>query len=99
MRNAIERRWSHADTMIVGRDLEIAVMRPPDLFAMLLNIFSILDTYHQTKCMLLNASGRIELEEATLIPKDAVGGAVRIARIWAGKARSRLNAKWPKRAL
>ena len=35
MRNPVTWRWSHArhhtDTIIVGRDAEIAVMRPPDL--------------------------------------------------------------------
>ena len=37
MRNPVTWRWSHArhhtDTIIVGRDPEIAVMRPPDLLA------------------------------------------------------------------
>ena len=35
MRNPVTWRWSHArhhtDTIIVGRDAEIAIMRPPDL--------------------------------------------------------------------
>ncbi len=35
MRNPVTWRWSHTrhhtDTVIVGRDPEIAVMRPPDL--------------------------------------------------------------------
>ena len=35
MRNPVTWRWSHArhhtDTIIVGRDAEITMMRPPDL--------------------------------------------------------------------
>ena len=45
MRNAVTWRWSHArhhtDTIIVGRDAEIAVMRPPDLIRVALNFVGI----------------------------------------------------------
>ena len=40
MRNPVTWRWSHArhhtDTIIVGRDPEIAVMRPPDLLRVII---------------------------------------------------------------
>ena len=43
-------RWSHTrhhtDTIIVGRDPEIAAMRPPDLAGMLLNIFALEEHVH-----------------------------------------------------
>ena len=43
-------RWSHTrhhtDTIIVGRDPEIITPRPPDVVALLLNIFAIKNTYH-----------------------------------------------------
>ena len=47
MRNPVTWRWSHArhhtDTIIVGRDAEIAVMRPPDLLRAALTFIGILD--------------------------------------------------------
>ena len=50
MRNPVTWRWSHTrhhtDTVIVGRDPEIAVMRPPDLLRLVLNFFGILDVWH-----------------------------------------------------
>src|ERR1700744_6189665 len=47
MRNPVTWRWSHArhhtDTIIVGRDLEIAVMRPPALLKSALMFTGLLD--------------------------------------------------------
>ena len=47
MRNSATWRWSHArhhsETYFVGRDPEIAVMRPPELAKLILNFFGVLD--------------------------------------------------------
>ena len=49
MRNPVTWRWSHArhhtDTIIVGRDAEIAIMRPPDLLRVVLNFVGIVDVW------------------------------------------------------
>ncbi len=61
MRNPVTWRWSHArhhtDTIIVGRDAEIAVMRPPDLFRVACNFVGIFDVYFSLKALLKNAAG------------------------------------------
>jgi len=86
MRNPVTWRWSHArhhtDTIIVGRDPEIAVMRPPDLLRLVLNFFGLLDAWHAIGDMLRNACGNISAEEKTFIPEQEQHKVVRIARIW-----------------
>ncbi|MGO8654569.1 fatty acid desaturase, partial [Rhizobium ruizarguesonis] len=86
MRNPVTWRWSHArhhtDTVIVGRDPEIAVMRPPDLFRVVLNFFGILDAWHAIVDMLRNAFGVVSAAEKTFIPEMEQPKAIRIARIW-----------------
>jgi fatty acid desaturase len=86
MRNPVTWRWSHArhhtDTVIVGRDPEIAVMRPPDLFRLVLNVFGILDVGHAVIDMLRNAAGIISPEEQSLIPEMERHKVIRVARIW-----------------
>ena len=72
MRNPVTWRWSHTrhhtDTVIVGRDPEIAVMRPPDLFRVVLNFFGILDVWHAMVDMVRNASGRLSAGGEDLHP-------------------------------
>lgn len=86
MRNPVTWRWSHTrhhtDTVIVGRDPEIAVMRPPDLFRLVLNFFGILDVWHAVIDMVRNAFGVISAAEKTFIPEMEQPKAIRIARIW-----------------
>jgi fatty acid desaturase len=86
IRNPITWRWSHArhhtDTVIVGRDPEIAVMRPPVFFKLIANFFGIFDAASGLGRMFYNASGRIHPEEATYIPVQERNKVVRIARIW-----------------
>jgi len=87
MRNPVTWRWSHArhhtDTIIVGRDPEIAVMRPPDLLRLILNFFGIIDVWHAVIDLARNAAGIISAEEKTFIPEQEQPKVVRIARIWA----------------
>ena len=86
MRNPVTWRWSHTrhhtDTVIVGRDPEIAVMRPPDLLRLVLNFFGILDVWHAVIDMVRNAFGVISAAEKTFIPEMEQPKAIRIARIW-----------------
>ena len=86
MRNPVTWRWSHArhhtDTIIVGRDPEIGVMRPPDLARVVLNFFGILDSWFAMSDMVRNAFGHISAAEKSFIPEMEQPKMVRIARIW-----------------
>ena len=88
MRNPVTWRWSHTrhhtDTIIVGRDPEIAVMRPPDLVRVVLNFFGILDAWDAMNDMVRNAFGSLSAEEKTFIPEMERPKAIRVARIWLG---------------
>lgn len=69
VRNPVAWCWSHVrhhtDTLIVGRDPGIALMRPVRVARALLQFVRILDFYHEIKQMLMNASGRLDTQEAT----------------------------------
>ena len=86
VRNPVTWRWSHArhhtDTIVVGRDPEIAAMRPPALMRMALNVVGIPDMIAGISRMLLNAMGRLDPEEATFVPPQEVRKVVTVARIW-----------------
>jgi fatty acid desaturase len=86
MRNPATWRWSHTrhhtDTYIVGLDPEIAIMRPPAFFKLVLNFFGIVDVWNGLGRMLYNASGRIHPEEATFVPLSEQPKVIRTARIW-----------------
>jgi fatty acid desaturase len=86
VRNPHTWRWSHArhhtDTVIVGRDPEIAIMRPTEFVKLVLNVFGILDSINGWLRMLKNASGQINAEEATWIPETEYHKVIRVARIW-----------------
>ena len=86
VRNPVTWRWSHAshhtDTYIVGRDPEIAIMRPPEFARLIANFFGLVDAWNGWGRMLLNASGTIHPEEATFIPASEQPKVIRVARIW-----------------
>jgi len=86
MRNPVTWRWSHTrhhtDTLIVGRDPEIAVMRPPDLLRLVLNFFGLYDAWFALIDMMRNASGRLSAAEKTFIPEMEQGKAIAVARVW-----------------
>lgn len=74
MRESVLWRWSHtrhhSDTIIVGRDPEIAVPRPPNLWMMFLGIFN-LPVYKKYFTQILNhAAGRMLPDEKTYIPES-----------------------------
>ncbi|MBI1416434.1 MAG: fatty acid desaturase [Limimaricola sp.] len=88
IRNPVTWRWSHArhhtDTIIVGRDPEIALMRPPVFFKLIANFVGIFGAWDGLVLMVKNASGRLDPEEATFIPKSEQPKVIRVARIWVG---------------
>jgi len=82
MRNPATWRWSHArhhsETYFVGRDPEIAVMRPPELAKLFLNVFGILDVMRFVPLILRNAVSGPTREEKTFVP-ESEWGKVRLA--------------------
>jgi fatty acid desaturase len=86
MRNPTRWRWSHTrhhtDTVIVGLDPEIAVMRPPVAFKIALGFIGVLDAFEAMKMMMINAVGHITAEEKTFIPEMEWHKVVFVARIW-----------------
>jgi len=85
MRNPVTWRWSHArhhtDTIIVGRDAEIAVMRPPDLLKLALNFVGVYDAWHSMIALLRNAAGALTPDEKSFIPVSEQPRAVFAARV------------------
>lgn len=81
-------RWSHTrhhtDTIIVGRDPEIGVMRPVDFLALILNIFALKSTWRAIRQLFLHATGRLDDEEATFIPDMERARVYRTARVYLG---------------
>jgi fatty acid desaturase len=79
-------RWSHArhhtDTIIVGRDREIAAMRPPNVRRLLLNILGLADAVSTARSVARHATGRLTDEELTFIPESERGRVRREARAW-----------------
>ena len=85
IRNSVTWRWSHArhhtDTFIVGRDPEIAIMRPPDFFKLIANFFGIFDAWHGLTRMLYTAILGVHPEEKTFVPQSEWPKVIRVARI------------------
>lgn len=85
MRNPVTWRWSHArhhtDTIIVGRDAEIAVMRPPDLLRVAANFVGLFDVWHSLSALLRNAAGTVTPDEQSFIPESERTKAVTSARV------------------
>jgi fatty acid desaturase len=86
MRNPTVWRWSHSrhhtDTIIVGRDPEIAVMRPPDLIRLILNFFGIIDAGLALGDMLRYCAGRLNAGEKSFIPETEWPKVFFVARVW-----------------
>jgi len=86
MRNPTVWRWSHSrhhtDTIIVGRDPEIAVMRPPDLVRLILNFFGIIDAGLALGDMLRYCAGRLNAGEKSFIPETEWPKVFFVARVW-----------------
>ena len=86
MRNPTRWRWSHTrhhtDTIIVGLDPEISVMRPPAAFRVGLAFVGVMDAWDAMKMMLVNATGKITDDEKTFIPEMEWPKVVLVARVW-----------------
>jgi Na+-transporting NADH:ubiquinone oxidoreductase subunit F len=72
MRESIVWRWSHtrhhSDTIIVGRDPEIAAPRPTNVKSFILSFFGIPSYSKYFQHILVHAVGRMREEEKTFIP-------------------------------
>ncbi len=79
-------RWSHArhhtDTIIVGRDREIAAMRPPDAAKLVINVIGLRDAWDTAISVGRHAAGRLTEEEKTFIPESERFRVYREARAW-----------------
>jgi fatty acid desaturase len=79
-------RWSHArhhtDTIIVGRDREIAAMRPPDAAKLVINVVGLRDAWETAISVGRHAAGRLTEEEKTFIPEGERFRVYREARAW-----------------
>jgi fatty acid desaturase len=86
MREPTPWRWSHArhhtDTIIIGRDPEIALSRPPDLLALALNAFHIKNAFAEMGKVVRHSFGRISAAERDFIPESEFPRVFRTARIW-----------------
>ncbi len=86
MRESVLWRWSHtrhhSDTIIVGRDPEIAVPRPPSLRAIALSFFNLGAYPVYFKKIVLHALGRMRADERTFIPESEFGKVYFRARIY-----------------
>ena len=81
-------RWSHTrhhtDTIIVGRDPEIAVPRPPNVLEICLSFLGIPQGRVYFKKIALHATGKLTDEEKTFIPETEWSRVCRTARIHLG---------------
>lgn len=74
LRESVPWRWSHtrhhSDTIIVGRDPEIAVPRPPNLLLMAAKFFGLKQIPTYIRSVLLHSAGRLTPAEKTYIPSS-----------------------------
>jgi fatty acid desaturase len=86
MRDPVVERWRHTrhhtDTLIVGRDLEIEVMRPARLLKLLLNLFGLIDTPVQFGQIIEHAFGRMSTDDQLVVPPSERRKVYRTARVW-----------------
>ncbi len=85
MRNPVNWRWSHArhhtDTIIVGRDAEIAWMHPVNLALKALAYVGVVEVWSYFKGITRNALGVLTPDERDYIPRSEIPKAVLAARI------------------
>jgi len=86
LRRPTKWRWSHArhhtDTLVTGRDPEVAAPVPTDLFSMALNVFAIKNGPRELIAVLRNAMGQLDAEEKTFVPETEWPRLVKEARVW-----------------
>ncbi len=81
-------RWSHTrhhtDTIIVGRDPEIAYPRPPDVWGEILNIIHLKSGLTEALQTFRQSFGRLSDEEKQYVPESEWGRAILHARFQVG---------------
>jgi Na+-transporting NADH:ubiquinone oxidoreductase subunit F len=86
MRESIVWRWSHnrhhSDTIIVGRDPEIAVPRPPDVKAIVMNFFGLRVYVSYFRAVTMHCLDRMSAAEKTFVPASEFPRIYRNARIY-----------------
>jgi fatty acid desaturase len=86
LREPVPWKWSHArhhtDTIIVGRDPEIAVPRPTNLFHVVLGFINVRHGSKELSAILLHCFGRLAAEEEDYIPESEHYKVYRTARIY-----------------
>lgn len=86
LRESVPWRWSHtrhhSDTIIVGRDPEIAVQRPTNLKVVLANFFNLNALRMYVRNVSLHCIGRLTPEESTYIPETEAAKVFARARIY-----------------
>ncbi len=79
-------RWSHTrhhtDTIIVGRDPEIAAMRPPDVIALALNFLALKSGFKAFTHLFMHAVGRLSADEMAFVPEMERGKVYLVARLY-----------------
>jgi fatty acid desaturase len=85
-RESVTWRWTHTrhhtDTLIVGRDPEIAVPRPPNLRSFAMAFFGLVQAPKEYGEILRHCLGRLTAEEQTYIPDGERHKVYRNARIY-----------------
>ena len=85
MRESVVWRWSHtrhhSDTIIVGRDPEIQIPRPPDIRALILSVFNVGGYQTYFPSLWRHAMGRMTAAERTFIPASEFPKIYRNARL------------------
>jgi fatty acid desaturase len=85
MRDPTTWRWSHTrhhtDTLILGRDPEIAAMRPARLARIIANMVGLVDVPVAFMLMFRHAAGRLTADEADYVPEQERHKVYRTARI------------------
>ena len=86
MRESVVWRWSHtrhhSDTIIVGRDPEIAVPRPPDVLGMILGLFNLKVYPKYFSRVFMHSLGKMAEDEKTYIPESEYSKVFWRARIY-----------------
>ncbi len=85
MRESVVWRWSHtrhhSDTIVVGRDPEIQVPRPPNMKGFVLSLWAVSGYRTYFPNLLKHAAGRVSADEQTFIPESEFPRIFRNARI------------------
>ena len=85
-RRATVWRWSHArhhtDTLVTGRDPEIAAPVPTNWATLLLNLFALKHVPNEARKLIANAFGRISDDDKTYVPEMEWPKVIREARVW-----------------